>query len=232
MPGYDVNHGKLSDTVTLRVHANSWSLYPGAVVALRNMGPITGRFIVETFEFDLLNLTEATVTLTKPLPARKEPAPETITVDVGPDTVSGSAQKTLAWARSRIGHYAEDFGSNRGQELDALEKQFGMSGAPWCAIFATTALVQGGITRDCRTAAVADINQWAQAGSHGFTKGFRGTPRPGDLMTFGNDHVAIVEKVNSDGTVGTIEGNTSAGKVARLKRDVSSGKFVRPDYVT
>jgi surface antigen len=48
-------------------------------------------------------------------------------------------------------------------------------------------------------------------------------------MCFGTEHVALVEKVTGD-SVTTIEGNTSAGQVARRPRLSSTGDFVRPDY--
>jgi hypothetical protein len=232
-PAYEWDHRKLVAECELDVSANAWGVLPGSCVDLDNMGPVDGRWIVQEFTFDLFNATGAHVTLVKPTKPKKEPAPELFTVAVGDGTPategSGGAKKAIAWAVGRIGHYAEEFGQNRGTELDQLEQKFGMQGAPWCAIFATTAIVMGGVSRQARTAAVAQINQWAAAGSNGYTRGFRATPQPGDLMTFGNDHVALVEKVTGD-SVGTIEGNTSANKVARLTRAKSSGRFVRPDY--
>jgi hypothetical protein len=232
-PAYEWDHRKLVAECELDVSANAWGVLPGSCVDLDNMGPVDGRWIVQEFTFDLFNAAAAHVTLVKPTKPKKEPAPELFTVAVGDGTPategSGGAKKAIAWAVGRIGHYAEEFGNNRGSELDALEQKFGMQGAPWCAIFATTAIVMGGVSRECRTAAVAQINAWAAAGSNGYTRGFRATPQPGDLMTFGNDHVALVEKVSGD-SVGTIEGNTSANKVARLTRAKSSGRFVRPDY--
>lgn len=233
LPSYEWDHRKLYGECTLTVSANAWGVRPGSVVRLESMGSIDGAWIVETFDFDLFNAKAATVTLVKPTKPAKEPAPELFTVAVGDGTPatsgSGGAQKAVAWAISRIGHYAEQFGNNRGAELDALERKFGFVGAPWCAIFATTAVVMGGASQQVRTAAVAQINQWATEGSHGYQKGSRATPEPGDLITFGNDHVGLVEKVSGN-TIHTIEGNTSANKVARSTRLKGSGRIVRPDY--
>jgi hypothetical protein len=231
-PTYSHGRGKLPSEVSMRVTADAWGVPPGEVMSINNMGPISGRWIIETFEFDLLDATDATVDLIKPVTPRKEPAPDVITTDTSASGTPAGAKRGVKWAVSKIGHYREEFGSNRGEELDALEQKFGFSGAPWCAMFATTAAVEGGAPRECRTASVADINRWCEEGSHGYQRGFRATPKPGDLMTFDNRHVGYVEKVNPDGTVGTIEGNTSAGKVARLTRKRTEGKFVRPDYPT
>lgn len=230
MPEYDQDRGKFASQVTLRAVANAWGVLPGEVVVLRNMGSISGRWITETFTFDLLDATQAAVTLIRPIPPLHEPAPDVITADVvGSDDLSSGAQRTLAWARSKLGHYREEFGRNTGRELDVLEAKFNLRGEPWCAMFATTALVVGGVSRDCRTPRVKDINTWAAGGSHGFQKGFRATPQPGDLITFGDDHVGIVEKVNGE-QVTTIEGNTSAGTVQRVSRTRNSGRYARPDY--
>lgn len=230
-PTYDRDNGKPAQEATLRVSANRWSIRPGEVLVLEDLGPLTGRWIIQTVEQDLLDATETTVTLTKGQKAKKEPAPEITEGTETEDAADGAAgaERAVKWARSKLGHYKEEFGQNRGDELDQLEQNFGMQGAPWCAMFATTAAQRGGVTNDCKTAAVAQIRQWAEAGSHGYTRGYRATPKPGDLMCFGTAHVALVEKVKGD-QITTIEGNTSANKVARLTRLKSEGVFVRPDY--
>jgi hypothetical protein len=231
LPGYDINHGKVASEVTLRAVANRWSVVPGEVVVLRNMGSASGRWIVQSFDMSLLDATTASITLVKPLPPRLEPAAETFTVATGPDSVAQGAQAAVAWAKSRIGHYREEFGHNRGAELDLLERKVGMVGAPWCAIFATTALIHGGLTREVRTAAVADLNAWCKAGTHGLTRGYRATPQVGDLMTFGDDHVAIVEKVDKGGRgVTIIEGNNGRGTVGERSVLNDTGAFIRPDW--
>lgn len=231
-PTYDWDHGKLAGEVEIRVNADRWSIPPGSVWALRGgFGPVEGRWIAHTIEQNLLDSTDTTVTLIKPLPTKKEHAPEPIQTTSGdqqPAATSG-AGRTLAWARSKIGHYKEEFGSNRGGELDALEQKFGMVGQPWCAIFATTAVSQSVGTR-CRTAAVATIRAWAQDGSHGYQRGFRASAKPGDLLCIDTQHVALVEKVRGD-QLTTIEGNTSANQVARRTRSKSEGDLVRPDYL-
>jgi hypothetical protein len=237
-PTYDVDHGKVAQEATLRVDADAWSVGPGNVIVLRGdvFGGIEGRWIAHTIEENLQVSTDTTITLSKPLAPRKEPAPDIIEQPATPDTTTGAgagAARAISWARSKIGHYKEEFGANRGAELDRLEQRFDMVGQPWCAIFATSAVAQSGLGDTVKTAAVATIRQWAQAGSHGYQKGFRASPRPGDLLCIGTSHVALVEKVRSGGALQTIEGNTSANKVARLNvRHVGDGDLVRPDYLS
>jgi CHAP domain len=230
-PSYDWDHGKLAGNVELRVAANRWAVRPGEVVTVQNMGPVAGRWIVHTVVVDLFDATAVDITLVKPLAPKKEPAAELTTTNTDETSGPAGAARAVKWARSKLGHFAEEFGANRGSELDTLEKKFGMTGQPWCAMFATTAAERGGAPAAVRTAAVVTIRQWATEGSHGFTKGFRATPKPGDLMCFDTHHVGLVEKVSGD-KIGTIEGNTSANKVARLTRDKSEGDFARPDYPT
>jgi hypothetical protein len=239
-PAYDWDHGKHVGIINLRVIADRWTVLPGEVVALDGQawGPLQGRWLVETVDQNLLDRTDCALTLIAPVAARLEPAPEVISrTTTGDGTTGGDtatsgagADAALKWARSKIGHFKEEFANNRGSELDKLEGQFHMQGQPWCAIFATEAVAQGAGDQ-VKTASVAQIRAWAQAGTHGYERGFRGTPQPGDLMCFGTEHVALVEKVHGD-QVGTIEGNTSANQVARLTRTTNSGVFVRPAYRT
>lgn len=96
--------------------------------------------------------------------------------------INGTIERTTDGASGAVG----------GSGKDELESSFGFNGAPWCAIFATTAAVQGGASRQVR-AAVSQVRQWASEGSHGYVRGFRTDPRPGDLMAFGTAHVGMVE---------------------------------------
>lgn len=147
------------------------------------------------------------------------------------DGVSAGAEAALDWARSKLGEYEEiPAGSNRGPELDDLQQEFGFLGTFWCAMFTSKAISDhGGVTSACRTASVPQINNWCAAGTNGYEQGFKTDPKPGDLMTFGGDHVALVEKVGRT-QVTTIEGNTGSNHVARRVRGRGTGTYVRPEY--
>lgn len=142
----------------------------------------------------------------------KKTAPKRTTKTV---TVHG-ADKAIAWAKSRIGHYAENTGKNTGTELDELERLVGAHGEPWCAIFATTAVVHGGLPRSSRTAGVGTLDGWAQSGTNGYERGLHpvSAARHGDLVVRGSEHTGIVES-NTGGVLVVIEGNTSQGMVER-----------------
>lgn len=154
------------------------------------------------------------------------PAP----ADGTPGSSSGGAAAAVDFARSRIGQYRESAGANRGPQLDQLQSLLGFKGAPWCAIFTSVAVTRGGAPKAARTASVAEVRRQAQEGGGGYLRGFQREARPGDLMLFGNRHIALVERVDRDGTLHTIEGNTGQGEVARRRRAAGSGDIVRPRY--
>ena len=62
---------------------------------------------------------------------------------------------------------------------------------------------------------VAQITDWA--GRTGRLLPSTATPAPGDLILFGDRHVGIVESVNADGSLTTVEGNY-ANAVSRVHR--------------
>jgi hypothetical protein len=167
---------------------------------------------------------------TTPITQRPEgKAPEMLLP--GEEPAVGSS-RALAWATAHLGKFAETSGPNLGPELNKLEQQFGMTGEPWCAIFATTVASQGGMPREGRTASVAEINTWAQEGSHGYQRGLKPSSqaRPGDLLTFGDQHVAVVKEVKGDQII-TIEGNADgSGGVVQLSHRIGEGQIARPSY--
>lgn len=144
---------------------------------------------------------------------------------------TGGVDRVLRYATNHLGKFAESGGANLGPELNKLEQQFGMTGEPWCAIFATTAATQGG-AQIGKTASVAQINQWANEGSHGYQRGLKSSAhaRPGDLLTFGSQHVALVKEVKN-GKIITVEGNANgSGGVVQLSHAVGEGQIARPKY--
>jgi NlpC/P60 family len=74
--GFDYDQGKKSAVVKIPCRIGKWLAPPGAVVVLRNMGPVNGRWLVNQFERSLFD-SKADVTLKKPLPRLPEPAHET-----------------------------------------------------------------------------------------------------------------------------------------------------------
>jgi hypothetical protein len=70
---FDYDNNKKNATVTVKCRIGRWLAPPGAVVELKNMGPVSGRWLVNEFSRSLFDLT-ATIILKKPLPELPEEA--------------------------------------------------------------------------------------------------------------------------------------------------------------
>jgi hypothetical protein len=79
----DWDSGKNAAQVTLNVDADAWSFPPGSVIALRDLGPLTGRWLVETIDRQDLFDPATEITLSKPIAKKREPAADTIQVPRG-----------------------------------------------------------------------------------------------------------------------------------------------------
>jgi hypothetical protein len=164
-------------------------------------------------------------------------------------------EKLLNAARSKIGVTESPANSNT-VEFNTWYYGKVVSGAsyPWCAVFclmcAFTAGILGllwGTLNDAKRAVAESAGSWmalAQKQGRWITSGFK----PGDFVIFDwngtrtrSDHIGIVESVNADGSLVTIEGNTSSsdsgsqsngGGVFRRTRALKwiTGAF-RPAYV-
>ena len=144
-------------------------------------------------------------------------------------TTAGAAA-ALAWANSKVGDpNSRETGTNAGGLAGELNKRFGMSGQPWCAMFTSLAVVKGGAPKEAETASVAQVRAKAQAGQ-GYVKGYikPNQVRAGDLVLFGNDHIAMVQKVKG-GKVFYVGGNQS-NNVTQGVTGTSGVSFVRPAY--
>ena len=125
--------------------------------------------------------------------------------------MTASAADVLATARSQIGTVERPAGSNR----TPYGAEYGGDGQAWCAKFVwwvfRKSLASSLIPKAAFTPTFA---RWFRDKGQGGN-----TPRPGAVVFFDfpNDrmhrisHVGLVEAVNSDGTITTIEGNTSSG---------------------
>lgn len=98
----------------------------------------------------------------------------------------------------------------------------------WCADFATyvtkEALRANGksIPSGFGSSSVAGLKSWGQKNGRYTTDVSQA--KPGDIVIFNRSHTGIVKNVLADGTIVTIEGNTS-DKVAERKYSPSSGKI-------
>lgn len=145
-----------------------------------------------------------------------------------------SKKKTRAYAltlaRGEVGVKESPSGSNRVKYWDWYKQQTGSdyNGEPWCACFASYILTKCGI-KTTHIGCAAWVAALKKSG-----KFKTSDPQPGDIVFFGSggsQHVGIVDYVYADGTLKTVEGNTSVtsndngGAVMVRKRDPKSTSF-------
>ena len=118
-------------------------------------------------------------------------------------------------------------------------KEVNGSAYPWCCVFVEWVLRNTGLLM--RTASCTALYNSMKSKGQVVTK-----PQAGDLVFFNFSskvkcetmkHIGIVESVNNDGSVSTIEGNTSqsgsqdnGGMVCRKKRKSYIMAYARPEY--
>jgi hypothetical protein len=118
----------------------------------------------------------------------------------------------VAAARTQVGQAEMPPGSNESPRI--AEYRGAVQGAvvgPWCADFASWCAAQAGIPLGENGEGFQGVGalwEWAE-GSGRAIPASEGSPAAGDLIVWGSDHVGIVEAVDPDGTIHTIEGNSS-----------------------
>ncbi len=122
---------------------------------------------------------------------------------------------------------SEISGNNDGAEIDKY-RNGAANGQPWCASFVSWIYGAGQNSDNAATfgydASVAGIRSKAQSAGYYAAKGSY-TPQAGDLMIQENNasHVGVVTGVDADGTIHTIEGNSSDQVAQRTYAPGSSG---------
>jgi CHAP domain-containing protein len=164
-------------------------------------------------------------------------APSTLTAPaatgpaVAPPTVDPNyGAKALAAAQGEIGQAEQPPGSNDSPRIAVYRSavQGAVAGEPWCAYFVSWAAAQAGAPLGDNgegLGSVAQITDWARR--TGKLLPANATPRPGDLILFGTQHVGIVESVAADGTITTVEGNTGDAVRRRQRAPSEATGFVR-----
>jgi hypothetical protein len=126
-----------------------------------------------------------------------------------PGTSAGQA--IVAAARGEVGQAEQPPGSNDSPRIAMYRQATAGSGVgPWCAYFASWAARQAGVPLGDHGqgfGAVSDVWAWAQSSGKALPAGSR--PAAGDLIVWGSRHIGIVESVDPNGTIHTIEGNSS-----------------------
>ena len=130
----------------------------------------------------------------------------------------------LAAAAGEVGQAEQPPGSNDSPRIAEYRSAVpGGPVGPWCAYFVSWAAQQAGVPLGDRGEGFASVDAlyaWAQSSGRAVPVA-AGPPSPGDLIVW-DEHVGIVESVLPDGTIKTIEGNSS-DQVARRTYPAGGG---------
>jgi hypothetical protein len=129
---------------------------------------------------------------------------------------TSAGQAMLAAVRPEVGQTEQPPGSNDSPRIAQYRQATaGAPGpGPWCAYFVSWAARQAGVPigdGGQGYGRVDDVMAWGQRAGKALPAG--STPQPGDLIVW-DEHIGVVESVGADGTINTIEGNSS-DQVAR-----------------
>ncbi len=215
---FDLATSKKANSATLAGRADTWQAPPGTVVILDGFGHADGRWIVSDIETDLTN-PDFVAKLKRPSKPLPEPAASTNTrtVEGSSEGVPGKgAERAVAWAKKVIGVK---------QGSSKYNYWMGKVGGydPWCSFWI------GFLMREICGLECSDFGHVSYWGGWANGKRIsRGQLKPGDIVVYGDRHVALYI---GDGQI--IGGNQSDAVTQAGIDSVSSAAastFVRPNY--
>lgn len=130
----------------------------------------------------------------------------------------------LAAVQREVGVAEQPPGSNDSPRIAQYRQATAGSGVgPWCAYFTSWAAREAGMPLGETGQGFGSVDAlyaWAQRAGRAVPNGPGVVPRPGDLIVW-DEHIGVVESVLPDGSVQTIEGNSS-DQVARRTHEAGS----------
>jgi hypothetical protein len=127
-----------------------------------------------------------------------------------PATTAGQAIVNLV--KKEVGVAEQPPGSNDSPRIAQFRQATAGSGVgPWCAYFTSWAAREAGVPLGDNGQGfgrVDDVYAWAQKAGKAVPNTGDVKPQPGDLIVW-DEHIGVVESVGADGTINTIEGNSS-----------------------
>ena len=137
----------------------------------------------------------------------------TATAAVANRPAGSVGQAIVNAALPEVGVSEQPPGSNDSPRIAQYRQATAGSGVgPWCAYFASWAARQAGVPigdQGQGFGSVSDVYAWAQKTGRAIPNGADVHPQPGDLIVWGGEHIGIVQSVDANGSIHTIEGNSS-----------------------
>jgi hypothetical protein len=148
----------------------------------------------------------------------------TATTAAVPSGGTSAGQAILNAVRGEVGVREQPPGSNDSPRIAQYRQATAGSGVgPWCAYFTSWAARQAGVPLGDQGQGfgrVDDVYAWAQRTGKAIPAG-TAKPQPGDLIVW-DEHIGVVESVDPNGAIHTIEGNSS-DQVARRTYGADGG---------
>ena len=139
---------------------------------------------------------------------------------------TSAGQAVLNAVRGEVGQAEQPPGSNDSPRIAQYRQATAGSGVgPWCAYFTSWAARSAGVPLGDSGQGfgrVDDVYAWAQRAGKAVPNGPGVQPQPGDLIVW-DEHIGVVESVGADGTISTIEGNSSDSVARRSYGAVGGG---------
>jgi hypothetical protein len=137
---------------------------------------------------------------------------------------TSAGQAIVNLVRGEVGVAEQPPGSNDSARIAQYRQATVGSGVgPWCAYFTSWAAREAGVPLGDSGQGyglVDDVWAWAERSGKAIPAA-GATPAPGDLIVW-DEHIGVVESVDADGTIHTIEGNSS-DQVAQRTYDAGGG---------
>jgi hypothetical protein len=135
------------------------------------------------------------------------------TTAVAQQPASSAGQAIVNLAQQEVGVQEQPPGANDSPRIAQYRQATAGSGVgPWCAYFTSWAAREAGVPLGDNGQGfgrVDDVYAWAQkAGKAIPNTGTDVKPQAGDLIVW-DEHIGVVDSVGTDGTINTIEGNSS-----------------------
>jgi CHAP domain len=132
---------------------------------------------------------------------------------VAQQPASNAGQAIVNLVQQEVGQAEQPPGSNNSERIAQYRQATAGSGVgPWCAYFTSWAAREAGVPLGDNGQGfgrVDDVYAWAQKSGKAIPNtGGNVTPQPGDLIVW-DEHIGVVKNVDGDGTIHTIEGNSS-----------------------
>src|SRR3954464_4584226 len=126
---------------------------------------------------------------------------------------NSAAARMVAMAQAEVGQAEQPPGSNNSPRI--AQYRSATAGAPgpgpWCAYFVSWLARQSGVPVGDHGQGFGSVDAlyaWAQKSGRAAPASSGQNPKPGDLIVW-DEHIGIVESVKPDGSIQTIEGNSS-----------------------